>query len=434
MSLSPKNKIGLALSGGGYRATAFHLGTLRTLHRLGILDKVDVISTISGGSITGACYMASEKDFPEFYEELYMDLQRKNVIKWVLLSPIGLRFLLLLGILGGSFYFLFAGPAWLFPVIWLLVFILLYFFQFALLPISRRIEKVYNRFFYKGMTLDQLPAHPRLVIGATNLQTARPFVFSRTYMQDSTYQFLDEPIKFNPKGFPLARAVMASSCVPFAFTPVRIHRKFFQDPAQAKTIHPILVDGGVYDNQGIHKVMQKGSFACDIVITSDAGAGSSGELRFRNTFSLLLETVEVFMSRIKKVQMVRNVYDNAATAGKEIAYLSLGWDLDKCIPGFISNLAKGQITDKVKEAHGLLPEWIADPNAHEAAITQHLQDRTGYSTIKEPGPDAKALARKVGTNLTALSKARVDALVGQAAALTELQVKLYCPSLFTTKP
>ena len=47
-------KIGLALSGGGYRAAAYHIGSLRALHRLGILDKVDVISSVSGGSITAA--------------------------------------------------------------------------------------------------------------------------------------------------------------------------------------------------------------------------------------------------------------------------------------------------------------------------------------------------------------------------------------------
>ena len=37
-------RIGLAFSGGGYRAAAYHIGVLRTLHRLGVLDKVDVIS------------------------------------------------------------------------------------------------------------------------------------------------------------------------------------------------------------------------------------------------------------------------------------------------------------------------------------------------------------------------------------------------------
>ena len=45
-------RIGLALSGGGYRAAAYHIGTLRALRKLGILDKVDVISSVSGGSIS----------------------------------------------------------------------------------------------------------------------------------------------------------------------------------------------------------------------------------------------------------------------------------------------------------------------------------------------------------------------------------------------
>lgn len=47
-------KIGLALCGGGYRASAFHLGAMDKLNELDILEKIDVISTISGGLITGA--------------------------------------------------------------------------------------------------------------------------------------------------------------------------------------------------------------------------------------------------------------------------------------------------------------------------------------------------------------------------------------------
>lgn len=45
MSIAGK-KIGLALSGGGYRAAAYHIGTLRALHRLDILEKLDVISSV----------------------------------------------------------------------------------------------------------------------------------------------------------------------------------------------------------------------------------------------------------------------------------------------------------------------------------------------------------------------------------------------------
>ena len=43
--------IGLALSGGGFRATLFHLGSLIRLNELGLLSQIDSISAVSGGSI-----------------------------------------------------------------------------------------------------------------------------------------------------------------------------------------------------------------------------------------------------------------------------------------------------------------------------------------------------------------------------------------------
>ena len=47
-------RIGLALSGGGFRAAAFHLGTFRALHERGLLWKLDLLTCVSGGSIAGA--------------------------------------------------------------------------------------------------------------------------------------------------------------------------------------------------------------------------------------------------------------------------------------------------------------------------------------------------------------------------------------------
>jgi NTE family protein len=46
--------VALCLSGGGYRASLFHLGTLRRLNELGILAQVDTVSAVSGGSILAA--------------------------------------------------------------------------------------------------------------------------------------------------------------------------------------------------------------------------------------------------------------------------------------------------------------------------------------------------------------------------------------------
>lgn len=430
MSTAPA--AGLALSGGGYRATAFHLGTLKKLQEMNLLHRIDVLSTISGGSITGACYCCHTGDFDSFYNDLYTGLQQKNVIKKTLFSWLGFRMLVFVLLLLGSGGFFFTPWPWLFVVAWVLLFFLLFKFQFAFLPISKRIEQVYDHFFYHKKTLGQLNEHPTLVIGSTNLQTARPFSFARNRMGDSWYRYLQPPVNFKSTDFPVSRAVMASSCVPFAFTPISIDKKFFENEADAEKYHPALVDGGVYDNQGIHRIMQQGRYDCDFVITSDAGGGGSGELRFRNTFSLLLETVNVFMTRIKNAQMVQDVYDNAATVQKQIAYFSLGWDVEDCIPGFIRNLGNKKITAAVIAAQQLKPEWVEHPEQYAPAIRLHLENRTGYAAIPKPTPEEKKIARTVGTNLTALRKEQVDCLIKQAAALTELQVKLYCPSLLTT--
>jgi len=49
-----KPRIAVAMSGGGFRASLFHLGVLRRLAELGWLKRVDALSTVSGGSIIGA--------------------------------------------------------------------------------------------------------------------------------------------------------------------------------------------------------------------------------------------------------------------------------------------------------------------------------------------------------------------------------------------
>ena len=52
-SVSTK-KIALAISGGGYRATLYALGTLWRLNELGIFPKLKTITSVSGGSILSA--------------------------------------------------------------------------------------------------------------------------------------------------------------------------------------------------------------------------------------------------------------------------------------------------------------------------------------------------------------------------------------------
>jgi NTE family protein len=70
--------IGLALSGGGSRAAAFHLGCLRALSDRGLLPRVRVLSGISGGALLGALYAYGPNQFGDFDAEA-MDLLRSGL-------------------------------------------------------------------------------------------------------------------------------------------------------------------------------------------------------------------------------------------------------------------------------------------------------------------------------------------------------------------
>ncbi len=68
------NKIGICLSGGGFRAVGFHIGTLEYLERLGLLGNIRQISTVSGGTFVGAKWVLSliEKvEFQDFFTSYY---------------------------------------------------------------------------------------------------------------------------------------------------------------------------------------------------------------------------------------------------------------------------------------------------------------------------------------------------------------------------
>jgi len=64
--MSEVPRIGLALSGGGFRATAFGLGCLRALHDRDLLQHVRVVSGISGGSLLTAMWAYGPPDFAQF--------------------------------------------------------------------------------------------------------------------------------------------------------------------------------------------------------------------------------------------------------------------------------------------------------------------------------------------------------------------------------
>jgi predicted acylesterase/phospholipase RssA len=75
--------IGLCMSGGGYRAAAFHLGTLAYLQHLDLSSQIKALSTVSGGTFTGVKYVISlveGQDFKLFFEEYYQSLKMSNLV------------------------------------------------------------------------------------------------------------------------------------------------------------------------------------------------------------------------------------------------------------------------------------------------------------------------------------------------------------------
>ncbi|MCT0212747.1 patatin-like phospholipase family protein [Synechococcus sp. CS-1326] len=80
-TMSDRGNIGLSFSGGGYRATAFSLGTMALLQDLDLLGRARVMSSVSGGSLALGAYLCAkaganlsqEADF-HFYERLWEPL------------------------------------------------------------------------------------------------------------------------------------------------------------------------------------------------------------------------------------------------------------------------------------------------------------------------------------------------------------------------
>ena len=337
-----KSKIGLALSGGGYRAAAYHIGTFRALHKLCLLDKLDVISSVSGGSIIAASYGLHDGDYKDF-ETTFSKSIRNGVLKLAIINLISIFCLIGLAIwLAGGWGLL--GSI-----------VVLWFLWYKLLPVSNLISKEYDRLFFHKKKLMDLKSTPVVTINATDYPTVSQFTFSR----ERIYNYYYGEGAFYHNQFPIAKAVMASSCVPFAFCPIRIPKTFMTNVMKGKA-QPMLLDGGLYDNQGTHVLTDKTSpYQCTYVIVSDAGNGEVSSKHVFNPLITLKRTSEVFMQRIKKIQIQQNLFMKSHR-DKRFAYAPLEWDVnDRMIKGFVRNLKDGNIYPEVVAFHKISVEDIS---------------------------------------------------------------------------
>lgn len=418
MSIDGK-RFGLALSGGGYRAAAYHIGTLRALHKLGVLDKVDVISSVSGGSITSAYYVQNkEKGYEVFEKEFISKLQHGVLCCAITESLVMLVVCMALLIFCGC---------WAILILAVFLFILWYY----VFPISCFIKRAYEKAFFKGVCLDEMPKEPILAINATDLSTGNQFTFSQDRM--TCYPYKDK-LTFCTIGFPVAKAVMASSCIPQIFSPIKLSNKYVEGKSKTK---PLLVDGGLYDNQGAHKFDSSNSFySVDYAIVSDAGNSTISSKWCFNPIMTLLTSSEILMRRIKNFQRQHNSYIPEYKKKTLYAYVDLMWtSYDEFPKRFVNNIKSGFISKSVLDAHGITDDMLLrlkNKDTSEEAFNEtlcHVEKNIGWEELSQRKPKNQELAAKVCTNLIGLKMKQINALIEHSEWMTEVQVRMHLPFL-----
>lgn len=248
--------IGLALSGGGSRAIAFHLGCLRALHGLGLLEKVKVLSSVSGGSVIGALYASSDVEFDEFEARVRKILERGLVwpsIKVAFTSMEGLKalacFLLLattgiaIWLLRWSIYLL----TWPFPGARVAIGADRWhppFIRFA--SRSTILRRAMERELYGTGDLSALSkARPQLIINSAELRTGSAFYFAA----DGSGSW--RLGKVGRSDISIAHAVVASAAHPLFLPALDENLAFNTRDGSRRVERVVLTDGGVYDNLGL---------------------------------------------------------------------------------------------------------------------------------------------------------------------------------------
>ena len=296
------DRLGLGLSGGGFRASFFHIGILAQMADQGLLRHVEVISTVSGGSIIGALYYLHVKNLLEsipddrITDQHYIDIVKEIELDFLKATEKNIRMSTFTNFIVN--------------------------FKMVLFEYSRsdRIAKLYNEAFYqlvlsgvsdpiqmqelkiypKGGTTNFYPLTdnnsrkakvPILVLNATSLNSGRNWQFTAQTMGEPPVlginKFDKKPIRLrradgdgygnmvntpiNQQQFSLGHAVAASACVPILFDPLAISNLYY-NREDKENIRVQLVDGGVFDNQGTDGLLQ---YDCTCFVISDA-AGQMG--------------------------------------------------------------------------------------------------------------------------------------------------------------
>ncbi len=361
-------KIGLALSGGGFRASIFHLGVIRRLEELGLMKKVSVISSVSGGSIIAAYYVIEmENRLRQRRDEILESDQQMDKVRLELFEEITKDFFHTLdhnlrtrALIFSPFYH---------PVGWIKC-------LFPGYSRSDLIQAEYDKWLFRNNTLDQFPAGwigeakdaridvggPKLVLNTTSLMSGERVGFSRLPLSG-----INEMKKCNKNVLSISKIVGASACVPGLFPPVPVSGDF-------------LVDGGVSDNQGVEALMDD---KCDVMLISDA----SGQIEQLHHLS-----------------------------GKALS-----------VVGRTTSVLQFQVRNKLLDN---LQAWKKEKNGRGFAFIHlflNLKDR-GINIPRVPSEFIPGIAR-IRTDLDQFSFIERESLMYHGYTLIDSQINFHCPGL-----
>ncbi|MGH9939277.1 MAG: tetratricopeptide repeat-containing protein [Blastocatellia bacterium] len=337
-------KIGLALSGGGFRAALYHIGVLAKLAEMDVLRKVEALSCVSGGSIVGAHYylevrkLLGEKTDREITKEDYIGIVKRierdflagvqtNIRTSVMAD---LRTNLKMIFRSNHSRTLHVGelyeknifsrvkdgeggkPRWL--------------NELRIQPVGET-----GGFHPKNDNWRREAKVPILILNATTLNTGHNWQFTATWMGeppssidsevDGNYRLRRmyyEDAPNDHKRIRLGHAVAASSCVPGLFEPLAFTKLYGGLVVR-------LVDGGVYDNQGTAGLMDQG---CNILLVSDAsGQMTTVDDPANGLLTVPLRTNSVLQSRVRIAQFRELAARRRSSVLRGLMFIHLKKDL-----------------------------------------------------------------------------------------------------------
>jgi NTE family protein len=287
--------IGLALAGGGFRATVFHLGALARLAEDNRLEEVGSLSTVSGGTLcAGLVSNVNGLRWPT----------SKEYIEQVL--PEARRFLTTYD-LQRAMIFRFLGTFWT-----------------ILETRADDLSALLRKHWGIDKNLHDLPAHPRWMINATCHETGKNWRFERFRMGDYLFGYSDDP------DLPLSDAMVASCGFPGLVGPLVLDAarwswyQYVDDegteakPTESGETHqrkkqPVqpmfskvhLWDGGVYVNHGLealHDFNTGWREGVDFLIVSDAAGRPSPGKYHGGARALMRIAADILMNQVRSLR------------------------------------------------------------------------------------------------------------------------------------